>query len=505
VPDLPKIDTDPLTFAQEGFAAGLGSSTLAAGNKAIFPKDSYADLTGAKGGVTVTIRQMAQQWPAALEVTGGGDVTAGLFTHRNVGVFTFCWRQHESRTAVFNFHLGAGDPKQAARRAETPVVGRLAQYLIYDVAGVFPTDLVTVQEQDAIYALLGFSHKTSVGNEEAVVTRYMPSHLTGGENNHDYVERLLVGEFLRFGSGGQWLNAMDRALYFAEWQILRSDNFLHKDDPGAINDDIPHSTNFPGDEEHRYRDGLVIAYWLSGDARFRDALLDEAEILPSIKPWAHERSAYQTIRALCAVAEFAHAEKAMDPALHAWLSLFNPPLIDVDTDTTGFGWETTPGNGDRGYYVFSQQNNSEKNAGEFFVTRGFVTACLGPMAMYRAARHLPASDPDGASARGRLRDLATYTRGELFPYFKDPASRRLVYSYGVKTMTVNSWDTTDFHTILLGMAEAWRQTGDLTYLVRGIQQIEAFQAHGKLSWMDRRVECQHFYRALLDALKQYGL
>ena len=43
--------------------------------------------------------------------------------------------------------------------------------------------------------------------------------------------------------------ALGLALYKSEWQIARSDNFEDEDDPGAINDGVPHSTGFQSDDE----------------------------------------------------------------------------------------------------------------------------------------------------------------------------------------------------------------------------------------------------------------
>jgi hypothetical protein len=69
----------------------------------------------------------------------------------------------------------------------------------------------------------------------------------------------------------------------------------------------------------------------------------------------------------------------------------------------------------------------------------------------------------------------------------------------VKQKSVNQWETVDFHPIQLGLAEAWRQTGDTSYLQKAVEQVEAFSAHGSLAALDSRVEFLHFCRALLDA------
>lgn len=504
LPPIPK--PTPSTFEQEGYSVGSGGTTLFAGTKDEYPLNPWLDLSGSAGGCTVTIAHMPHFWPAALEAATGGNIAAGIFTPRNEVGYTWSWRQHESRTAVFSFHKGAATaPVEVSRRLDAPVIGRLASPLIYQVSGCLPYDLLSPQEHDLAYALLGIDHQVQVSNLYFTVTRYLPSGATGGENNHDYVERLLASEFLRFGTGGQWLTAMDLALWKSESQILRSDNFLHPDDPGASNDAIPHSKNIAADDEHRYRGGIALAWHLTGDERFRDALQDEAEILPTLDIWAQERSMYQSLVALVEVADATHAWSSLTPVIRDRLQFFCTPLLDVATGVDGFGWDGPPGQGPRGYYVYSEQNNSEKPPGENYVTRGFITSSMGPRGLWRAARYLGEQDPDAQLALRRLVDLARYTQVELYPWQPVAADRHLVYSYSVKLELVNSWEETDFHPILLGMAEAWLQTGDLSFLIKGLEQLEAFEAHGNLEFMDKRLEAQHFLRAVLDLAEALGV
>lgn len=504
LPHLPKLDNS--TYVQEGYSVQKGNQVLYAGDKTQWPTSAWADLSGSQGGITLAFRQMAYQWPATLQCGGQGVVGIGLFPAQDPLPYTWVWRQHESRTAVFSFHGGpAVAPEQVARRLETPVVGRMANYQIYDWARVLqPYDLVSVDEQEAVYALLGTPHAVSAPNTDLLVTRFLPASTGGGPNNHDWVTRALAGEYLRFGVGGSWMNAMDLALYKSEWQILRSDNFLAPDDPGASNDELPHSKAFASDDEHRYREGMCLAYWLSGDERIKEALYDEAEILPTVDLWPQERGMYQTLRAMAAVATFAHAEAQLDPVLRNRIEYITQPQLDVDTAPSGWGWDGPPGLGQRGYFVYSQQHVSEKAPGETFVSRGFVSGSMGPIAYFTAAQHLGENDPQGSLASLRLKDLATYTRDELFPDFVDPLDRHLVYSYGVKQKLVTEWEQWDFHPIQLGMAEAWRQTGDASYLKKGVEQVQSFAAHGNLSELDHRVEFQHFCRAVLQFLAQPG-
>jgi hypothetical protein len=259
------------------------------------------------------------------------------------------------------------------------------------------------------------------------------------------------------------------------------------------------------DDEHRYRGGPALASHLTGDERLLDALEDEAEVLPSLDIWPQERSMYQSIVAIIEVADAVHAWDTLTPVLRDRLHFYCSPVLDVANGADGYGWDGPPGLGPRGCYVYSEQSKSEKAPGENYITRGFITSSMGPRALYRAATYLEVGDPDATLARTRLLDLARYTRAELFPWFTNPADRHLVYSYGVEQQLVNSWESADFHPILLSMAEAWRQTGDVGYLLKGLEQIQAFHAHSNIEWIDKRFECQHFFRAVLDAAKLAGI
>jgi hypothetical protein len=391
-----------------------------------------------------------------------------------------------------------------AKALDWPLTGRAADYKHYDHAGVLPYRLVTLAEQNEVYAELGLAHAVTIHNDPLQVTRFLYKGSPGASNNHDRIEKWLGGEWLRHGHGGQYLNALDLALYKSEWQVARSDGWNHALDPGPVNDGVPHTENVQADLEHRYRDGMILAYYLTGDERMRGALLDEAEILPTLSVSAQERGMYQSIRALARVAEFTGDPGGqLEAALRQRILYQCVPLLNIGTQSTGFGWQNVPDAGNRRYFVNSTQLPGEKPPGENFQARGFFSGSLGPLAFFHGARVLRAqspADPEGVLARGRMRDLAFWTRKELYPYVPSPASRHWVYSLAVTLQQVTQYATSDFHPILLGMGEAWLDTGDPVYMQRGIQQIEAFAAHDQSSKypnnlyeMESRLDAQHFF------------
>lgn len=477
-----------------------GNELHSLGNEDQYPDPCFADLRGTNGGATVAIRNMAQWWPAALEVSGDGSLAAGLWTGRKQGDYTFVWRQHESRSCVFSFHDDAGAPETVAARCDVPLAGRVADYSYYNDTGVFPYHLVTIADQEAVYSDMGMPKAVYAANSPLEVTRFLPAHGTGGTNNHAGIEKDLAGMWMRHGRGGPYLNGMDLALYKSEWQIQRSDGWHDQNDPGASNDEIAHTTAHEGDTEHRYREGIILAYHLTGDMRFYEAIFDEVEILSDIYLGAQERGMLQTIRAQAIVAEFTDSA-VMKNKLRERIVYNNSNTLDVDTGVDGWGWQTeSPDLGSRRYFVNSGTAKTELGPGENYITRGFVAASFGPIAMFHAARVLGLDDADGLQARGRLRDYAYYTRKELLPWQPNPATRSLVYSYGVKTKTVNSYQNSNSHPILLGLGEAWLDTGDDAYLDKAIEYVEQCYAqdHGEgstdLDGIENRLDFQHFIR-----------
>jgi hypothetical protein len=508
LPHLPQLESENSTpqYVQEGYRISLDDDELHAfGDSAEFPAHGWLDLSGTLAGVTMAMKNMSHFWPAALQARGDGRLSMGLFTDLNPAPYTFVFQQHESRTGVFSFHAGpAIDPLDVARRLDLPVSGRAADYSWYDEAAVFPYRLLTVAQHELAYQLMGIHHKLQTKMQPLLVTRYLGKSASGPTNNHAVIERFLAGEWLRDGHGGQYLTALDLALWKSEWQILRSDDFVYSaNQPLPLNDEIPHTTNNFSDDEHRYREGILLAWYLTGDPRYRDALLDEVEVLKQVSLWPHERSMYQTLRAMAYLYEFTGDSELHDMIL-ARLEYFVQPTIKVDEVTVGYGWEDSPDMGNRRYYVNAADNNGEKPPGENFQARGWISASLGPLGLFHIARVLAIEDTVGVLARWRMRDLIWWTSNELFPWNAEPEQRHLVYSYAVTQMVVVDWEQFDFHPILLGMAETFKDTGDWRYLKKGIEQIEAFAAHDNgpfetnLYLLDSRLDCQHFMHTWLN-------
>lgn len=507
-PHLPKQPGTPGKLVQQGYRLATATQELhPLGNPDQYPKLGWMHLAGAKGGVVAALERMAVTYPTALTARGSGRLVLGFFPAQNPAPYTFIFGQHESRRCVLSFHAGTltSDPALVAARLDVPIAARASDYLHYDAAQVFPYQLVNEDQHELAYMLLGINHKLDLPNEKFFATHYLYKGTTGPQNNHDRIERLLASEWLRSGRGGQYLLGLDLARYKAEWQVRRSDDFVWTAGlPEPSNDSVPHTTGTFGDDEHRYRAGMVLAYYLTGDRRLSEALSDELEVLKTVSLWPHERSMYMTLRALAALYRFSDDPQLLE-LLRERLAYTTTPTLDVKIATSGFGWEGPPGQGSRRYFAFSGDLASEKPPGEHFQARGWISGSLGPIAYHEAAAALPPGDPLAAMAATRAEDLAFWTRNELFPYEPDPLQRRLVYSYALSLIQVVQWEQFDFHPVLFGQGRAWAQTGDIQYLKRAAEQIQAFSVHdsgpstNNLFLLDSRLDCQDFFAQVLKA------
>jgi hypothetical protein len=423
----------------------------------------------------------------------------------DIAPYTFCWRQHESRTVSFSFHKGAApSPLLASERLDWPVNGRAADYDQYDSSGVFAYRLMTLAEQNELYSILGMNHSVGIVDDALSVTRFLAAHNTGGNNNHDSIERRLAGEWLRQGLGGQWLNGMDLALYKSEWQILRSDDFHDKNDPGATNDQIPHSTKYEGDLEHRYRDGMVLAYYLSGDARVRDALYDEEEILTQLANTAYERSFYQSMKALAAVGPLHGQHAAARPAAHHD-GVRVPAHAGREHDGQRLRLADRPRRDGLAALLRQQQSEPRREAARRELRHARLHHGL-PRAD-RLVQRLQLAGPRRSRCRGREGAAAgprvLHAQGAL-PLVQEPGGPPPRVRVGGPPEEGRRVGEVRLPPHPAGHGRGLPPDGRPVYLAKGLQQVQAFAAHDQgeykdnLYLMDSRLDAQHYMAVLRD-------
>jgi hypothetical protein len=484
-----------------------------------FPNQPFVDAGDGLAGVTVALRDWTEQWPAAVTVEEGGPVRVGFFPEANGKPYQLVWQQHDRRVGSLTFRSAntpaASDPALARLTAsvslDAPLAARASDYLHYDRAGVFPYRLVSKAQQQQVLDALDISAPMAIASPVHERVRYFRRQQTGGKNNYAYVEDLLVGQWLRHGSNSAYLVGLDRARYEADWAVRHSDGFVYDGTLEAPDADVL-TTNHQFDFEHRYLDGLLAAWHLTGDVRYREALVDEGERLLALEVFDHERSTYQTLRALALAYEFT-GDPALGERLEERLQYFASKDVQPTFGQAGsWGWEGAPSEGSEGFVVFDSFEECNKvgsgscstvalgdrdDLEEEYVSRPFWSASLGPLAFYHVARVTDSAH--AVLADGRLFDLARWTAKRLYAQ-ETPGEWRLGYEYQVTLAKVTKWEQSDFHPILTAMGEAFHRTGDTGFLEVGIQQLQSAGAHGDLRYFTSRPDCQHFYATLRDAL-----
>lgn len=496
-PHIPKVAFNGSALTENGYRINNGSNVVGPTLKSEFPVHGYLEFSGSGGGVTTAIKDMSRMWPAALQAEHDGTVTAGLFTKENPAGYRFVWKQHESRTAVFSFFDDVvPDPIDAARRLDHSFVGRFVDYQKYDDSGAFPYALVTIAEQNQIYNDLGLGYVLPSQTAGLKSMRYLRAGAGGGANNNPRIEDRLGSKWLRHGSGGDYLNGLDLALYKSEWQVKRTDGVdLSSVTELAANDatfgDVTQFTF--SDEDHRYRFGMILAYYLTGDTRFQEALNDDVEDLAQTSFFKNTRSTSQSLRCQALLYEFS-GSAALLSQMNARINTWCTTVVNTGGAGSDFGWETaTPGTGARGYYLAKDDVNSGT-----FEVRGFFSAMLAPIALAQAARVLDGSS-EGALAQGRLEDITRWARHELFG--ENPLGEDLiVYTYDpIQSPSACAVSFGDyFHPILFGMAEGYKATLDDDYLCMGIAQVFSNANAGEMDSINTRLDAQHFYSLLIS-------
>jgi len=287
VPPIP-YDFETGHFAEEGYRIERdGTPIVPQTTREEFPAVAYADLADGSGlGVAASIRFGPQYWPVSFEVDGDGGMEVGLFSGVAPLPFTVNFYQHETREFSLEFHSQNTLSYARAFQEDYPLVARPADIRSLNAAGVLPDKLVTLDEENDFLASQGLDLVIVPKNDPFSIVRYWAAPQGGGYNQLDFTYHDLV-RFWRTGDPGAFLQAQAWADYRADWAVIHSDNFVF-----ALNGDprfpfvAPLNTgefliaeDHIFDNQHRHTRGLPLLYYATGKERYRDAFLDDTEVV----------------------------------------------------------------------------------------------------------------------------------------------------------------------------------------------------------------------------------
>jgi hypothetical protein len=374
---------------------------------------------GTGRGVTVVYKDMEAYFPASLEFSGDGGMTVGLYSGRNSKTaLVFDGSTRESRELLMDFHTAAVDNALVRARLQQPFFGR-APFEQYRASGSFlgETRLASYQEQQEIYAAHGrpagadgvnFPDQFSIPNQSREVYRIWNSGQGGTDNQRD---KMLANElnFVRIDDlrhGGALLNAFQRAQFMADQFPWYSDGYdAGSEGDFAFNFDLSAGSPVNGsgemnkheyDAEHMWTYGLFMAYFLTGDDRYRDAVLEMAESVFGPHNGASDANVFRRmglstlrIMALAQVLEADSAKKARY-------------LAKLDRLTATFLRTPFPGNDDGRSFTNGFVVRSGQDYVEALISNTYIPAVLTDVLKQTSPDH--AFTPDSSLRREDLED-----------------------------------------------------------------------------------------------------
>jgi hypothetical protein len=465
--------------------SGLGNPRDAA--------DGWMWLTDGARAVHVAMRDFAPLFPSGLQVTGN-VVAVDLFARRNPQRgLVFSWGAHETREIQFAFGTAADDPLRLDAHLRQPPIARCSFDHYRDTGGVFgETRLVSADEQRRFFAEQGHLWELrDLRQDEIELMRQWSFRTTGGWNQFDRDLAYLV-DFVRAGHIGRLEQARLGVQWKADQAVAHSDDFDFGERQYRVSDvevEQPESFNGKGagslfDDEHAHWSSLILHYWMTGDERIREAVLDYGE-------WRLYRAGNPTYGAIHggALGHFRLWSNAFrDMALLYDFSGETRYLETLRTMARALV-ETREENGsrgrnlERGYFYFGKEDDPDRRVHLFFLTE------VHPPAVLSAMRALPAEDPLREELRDYLAGLAWFGLSEAHVA---GSARGYPYGYFAARANLEPGERGDQTGVLL--AHGYEMSGDprfaesardLTWRVLEDQN----ELRGSELWTHVRIHC----------------
>lgn len=363
-------------FIQEGYWIKKGGTELARGKRNEYPDISFVDISDAQGvGVTVGVRFTAGLWPKSLHARGDGTVEVGLWPKDNEVGYWIRYGSHNTFEVMYDFHVEQVDPSSSMKKFQYPLVAKASvEWYNLNVDGIYPLyNFVSFEDEKDFFKKRGWEYRVGWRRPKMKVWRYHYWGHGGFLNQHDFARIELVN-FLRedqdvMRAGEYFLGAEARFNYNADWSIYHSDDYdlsqvergiWRLPDPDK-NRDKAQLAKVVFENEHPHWYGLPLYYYITGDERIKDAILDWGEYIKkthvnlTMGPW--QRVWGWGMYSLAAIYEFTGDKEFMDIAdknfrwfLNNKMDISHPTRnIFIDWERGyiagggGSGWNKDPG------------------------------------------------------------------------------------------------------------------------------------------------------------------
>jgi hypothetical protein len=367
--------------------------------------------------VLAGVRDMATLFPSGFDVQGNVLAVEMFSRHNPLTGLVFSWGCHETREMLFDFANDGANPLNFQYDLQYPLLGRCTFERYRDTGAIYgETGLVTAQEEQDFFADQGQSWSPEVYTENDIEAfRQYSFGTTGGGNQFDKDLTHLL-DYLRTDDAGRFLQARLGATWKADQAVYHSDDFDYgARQNGVSNVNVAQPDGFHGkgagskfDDEHPHWVNMPVYYYMTGDERIRDAIVDYGE-------WRRYRAGNPTYGAINggAISHFRLWSRAFRDVSLLWEFTGEPRYLG-DTRLMAEVLTTTIEEGvgrgrnlERGYFYFGDDDDLDRRIHVFFLIE------MLPIGAREAMRVLPAGDPWIEEIREFLTGLAWFTLREV--------------------------------------------------------------------------------------------
>jgi len=286
-------------FSQEGYWIRTKDRELCTGKRNEYPDLAFFDISDVSGmGITVGIRFAAGWWPKSLRAKSDGTISVGLWPEENEVGYWIRYGSHNTFEIMYDFHSEPTNPIETMKKFQYPLIAKASvDWYNQNVYGIYPLyHFVSFSDEEKYVEDRGWEYKVGWRKPKMKIWRYYYWGWGGFVNQHDFARISLVN-FLRetenpIRAGEYFLYSEARFNYNSDWAVYHSDDYTctsctkrgygpqksgNKADLSKVVFEIEHV--------HWY--GLPLYYYMTGDERIKEAILDWGEIIKewSGKPW----------------------------------------------------------------------------------------------------------------------------------------------------------------------------------------------------------------------------
>jgi hypothetical protein len=279
-------------YKQEGYWVWQDNKIVFEGKRNQYPDLGFVDIFDSNGsGVTAGIRYMAGHWPKALKADVSGNLTVSLWPEENEEGYWIRFGSHNTFEVLYSFHSKIPKyPTIEVKRFQYPLIARAPiDWYNKNVEGIYPLySFVSFSDEKNIANKLGIKYKIGWRKPKFKVRRYHYWGHGAFTNQHDFARIALVN-FLRddrslLKAGESYLLAESMFNYYADWATYHSDDYDYskRQFRPKENNEKASLAKVVFEWEHQHWYGMPLYYYMTGDERIREAILDLGDYIKKL-------------------------------------------------------------------------------------------------------------------------------------------------------------------------------------------------------------------------------